>query len=71
MRKSQLNMAAKLYALATMAHVDTGGSETQDQTDVIEQAKQRAVLALAKLDISPGEVASLAQCITVAKELHP
>ncbi len=71
MTRRQLELAAKLYSYATMAHLDLGGADTDDDARVMKLAAKRALTKLRNLGVDRTEVVSIDDAITQAKRLRP
>lgn len=67
MTRKHLNLAARLYSLAAVAHLD--GGETDDAHAIIARAAEAAALELGKLGVSPAEVRTVEECQAVAGRL--
>ncbi len=69
MNRAQLELAAKLYALAMVAHVD--GGESDEHSKVISLASKRARTKLRHMGIDPSEVIMIDDAIEIAQRLRP
>lgn len=69
--RRQLELAAKLYSLATMAHVDLGGAESADAERVRKLAAARAKTKLRRLGTDAAEILCEDDALEVAKRLRP
>lgn len=65
--KKQLSYAATLYALATNAHSDCGGADTEEETLVMKLCGDRAESRLNNMGYELGDVGSIASCIDLAR----
>jgi hypothetical protein len=64
--KRQVGNASRLYALAVVAHLDTGGSATDDEAAVMQCAIDAAGASLNRLGFEPRELMSITDCIRAA-----
>lgn len=71
MTRRQLNLAAKLYGLATMAHLDNGDDSPDDQLKVRTLAMKRARASLRAWNVYPSEILTVQDAIDKAKEMRP
>lgn len=70
MKRPQLELAAKLYGLAMLAHLD-GDPDTDEQGKVMSLASKRARTKLTNLGVDWSEVCTIDDAIAKAKELRP
>lgn len=68
MNKRAINKAANLFLLANTAHLDVGGTDTDEQTDVVVQAIAIARSKLAKMGIAWESLLTLQSCIDYVKQ---
>lgn len=67
MKAAIRNRAARLYALAMVAHTDLGGAASEEQEGVIEHAHTKARADLERMGYDYGALGSLQACIDAAK----
>jgi len=67
MNQRQIGKAARLYILAVVACGDSGGSETEEESDVMERAIKIARNRLEQQGHHHSELGSLQACIEKAK----
>jgi hypothetical protein len=72
MKRAQLELAAKLYSLATMAHLDLGDDETDDEGGKVKSlAAKRARTKLNNLGVDRHEIITLDDAMDKAREMRP
>ncbi|QHV97965.1 hypothetical protein [Spirosoma endbachense] len=70
MTKEEKRLAGIIYAFASVAALDTGGTETKEETDVVKAAIDYATRQLGKLGLTPNDVLSLQACIDYIKGIN-
>jgi len=70
MNKRTLNRAARIYSLAIIAHMDAGGAENEEESEVCEVAARMAQAKLEAMGLSSTDVPTLQHCIALAKRLE-
>lgn len=70
MKRAQLELAAKLYGLAMLAHLD-GDPDTDEEGKVMHLANQRANTKLRNMGVDRSEVLTIGDAIDKAQEMRP
>lgn len=68
MKRAQLHLAAELYSLATMAHLDNAGAESPDQDKVMTLAAKKARAGLRDWLTDRNEICTIQDAIDKARE---
>jgi len=67
MNKLTLTKAARIYAIAMVAGMDTGGAETEEEIEVTQAAMDAANRKLETMGLTLSDVPTLQHCIALAK----
>ena len=73
MNRRQLELAAKLYALATMAHLDLGDCEASEDAAkaTARLSAKRAITKLRNLGVDKSEIIQIDDAIEIARQKRP
>lgn len=67
MNKPTLAKAARIYAIAMVASMDAGGAQNEEEAVVMAAAIREACGKLATMGLTIADVATLRDCIALAK----